>query len=259
MTDIRISAGKFTIYVQEGRACGWCEKAKALLNSAGHAFDLVTLPTVLLKEVAAVADMDTVPIIYVGGRLIGGFVDLKLWLETHALSVEDGQMMFRRSRAPKSDMTVVYTKRLTPSAILPTYGSTGAAGLDLAADLLLRGAPIAPAEGGVPQMVIEAGQRALVPTGISMAIPAHLYGRVAPRSGLALKSGIDTLAGVIDSDYRGEIGVMLLNTSDNPFTIRHGDRVAQLVIERVATAFLIEVDSLGGSSRGDGGFGSTGV
>ena len=102
-------------------------------------------------------------------------------------------------------------------------------------------------------------QRLLVQTGIVMEIPDGYYGRIAPRSGWALKYGIDTLAGVIDSDYRGEVGVILYNTDKAiPFNIKMGDRIAQIVFEKYYT-FDIEVsDEISKTSRGDGGFGSTG-
>lgn len=142
-------------------------------------------------------------------------------------------------------------KRLAPSAILPTYGSAFAAGMDLHALL--------PVELPDQGLTIAPGERKLIQTGISVAIPAGWYGRVAPRSGLAYKHGIDVLAGVIDSDYRGEIGVILLNTGSEAFVVRHGDRIAQLVIERAPQASLVEVDDLPATDRGAGGFGSTGV
>jgi len=102
-------------------------------------------------------------------------------------------------------------------------------------------------------------QRLLVQTGIAMEIPDGYYGRIAPRSGWALKYGIDTLAGVIDSDYRGEVGVILYNTDKAiPFNIKMGDRIAQIVFEKYYT-FDIEIsDEISKTARGDGGFGSTG-
>jgi dUTP pyrophosphatase len=102
-------------------------------------------------------------------------------------------------------------------------------------------------------------QRLLVQTGIAMEIPDGYYGRIAPRSGLAMKKGIDIMAGVIDSDYRGELGVLLLNTDpEKVFYIECGDKIAQIVFEKYYT-FDIEVsDEISKTSRGDGGFGSTG-
>jgi len=102
-------------------------------------------------------------------------------------------------------------------------------------------------------------QRLLVQTGIAMEIPDGYYGRIAPRSGWALKYGIDTLAGVIDSDYRGEVGVILYNTDKEiPFNIKMGDRIAQIVFEKYYTFQIQETENLEDSKRGTGGFGSTG-
>jgi len=132
---------------------------------------------------------------------------------------------------------------------LPRYESTGAAGLDLRAAL--------PAGA---RLVIEPGARDLVPTGIAIALPPDVEAQVRPRSGLALRHGVTVLnaPGTIDSDYRGEIGVILINHGSEPFEIRRGDRIAQLVIAPVSQADLYEVASLEDSLRGDGGFGSTG-
>ena len=126
----------------------------------------------------------------------------------------------------------------------PSRGSEHAAGADLhaAADVIL--AP---------------GERALVPTGLHLAIPAGHVGLVWPRSGLAVRHGIDTLAGVIDSDYRGEVRVLLVNHGAEPFRIRRGDRIAQLLIQRVERAEFVSVFELPASDRGEGGFGSTGT
>jgi dUTP pyrophosphatase len=140
-------------------------------------------------------------------------------------------------------------KRFHNDAIIPTYGSDGAIGLDLHA------CP----EGHM--VFIPPGGRCVVPTGIGIAVPQGWYGRLAPRSGLAVKHGIDVLAGVIDADYRGEIKVVLVNFGDSAFDIRTGDRIAQLILERAdrfspAWAFNNELPA---TSRGTGGFGSTGV
>jgi dUTP pyrophosphatase len=111
-------------------------------------------------------------------------------------------------------------------------------------------------------VTLEPGARLLVPTGVSIALPQGYVGLVTPRSGLALKHGISMVnsPGVIDAGYRGDIGLILWNTDQsNPFTINEGDRIGQLLIMRVAEAQMIQVDSLPGSSRGRGGFGSTGV
>lgn len=92
-----------------------------------------------------------------------------------------------------------------------------------------------------------------------MSLPFGQYGRIAPRSGLAYKNGIDVLAGVIDADYRGDVGVILLNTGDSDFIIKDGDRIAQIIIEKIDMCELIVVEDLGITDRGEGGFGSTGV
>ena len=141
-------------------------------------------------------------------------------------------------------------KRL-PAALdlpLPSSGSPGSAGFDLRA--------------AVPgELVLEPGQRLLVPTGLALEIPPGWEGQVRPRSGLALRHGIGILnaPGTIDSDYRGEVAVILVNLGDSPFAVKRGDRIAQLVIARVETIEWEEMDSLESSGRGGGGFGSTGV
>jgi dUTP pyrophosphatase len=134
--------------------------------------------------------------------------------------------------------------RVEGAGELPDYGSAGAAGADLRAS-----EPVS----------IPPGAQAAVPTGIRLAIPKGHVGLVWPRSGLALRHGIDTLAGVIDSDYRGEVRVVLANHGREPFTIHPGDRVAQLLIQRVERAVFRKATSLGATERGSGGFGSTGV
>ncbi|KAG0496248.1 hypothetical protein HPP92_000939 [Vanilla planifolia] len=101
--------------------------------------------------------------------------------------------------------------------------------------------------------------KALIPTDLSIAIPEGTYARIAPRSGLAWKHSIDVGAGVIDADYRGPLGVVLFNHSDVDFEVKAGDRIAQLIIERIMTPVVLEVDDLEATKRGSGGFGSTGV
>jgi dUTP pyrophosphatase len=133
---------------------------------------------------------------------------------------------------------------------LPTYQSKGAAGLDLIAALdTQRPLTLAP------------GARALVPTGLTLELPAGFEAQVRPRSGLALNYGITVLnsPGTIDSDYRGEVGVVLANLGHAPFEIRRGERIAQLVVAPVASAELIEVPGVSVTERGNGGFGSTGA
>ncbi|KAI8589690.1 dUTPase-like protein, partial [Geranomyces variabilis] len=132
---------------------------------------------------------------------------------------------------------------LSPHGRLPTRGSPFAAGYDLYS---------------AKSLTIPAHGRAVVPTDISIAVPAGTYGRVAPRSGLAVKHFIDTGAGVIDADYRGPVGVVLFNFGEAAFEIKEGDRVAQLVLERIVTPDVKQVESLNETIRGAGGFGSTG-
>ena len=133
---------------------------------------------------------------------------------------------------------------------LPAPASPGSAGLDLRAAL--------PAD--VPELVIPPGERVLVPTGIALEIPPGWEGQVRPRSGLALRHGITMInaPGTIDSDYRGEIAVPLVNLGREPFHLKRGDRIAQLLISRAEPVEWEEADELPPSGRGDGGFGSTG-
>ncbi|KAI5847154.1 dUTP diphosphatase [Morchella snyderi] len=135
-------------------------------------------------------------------------------------------------------------KKLSPRAQLPTRGSALAAGYDVYSS---------------HSTTIPARGKALVDTDISIAVPAGTYGRIAPRSGLASKNFIDVGAGVIDADYRGQVKVLLFNHSDSDFEVKEGDRVAQLVLERIYTPEVEEVQDLEESVRGAGGFGSTGI
>jgi dUTP pyrophosphatase len=137
----------------------------------------------------------------------------------------------------------VTTVRVAGPGALPRYGSDAAAGADLVA---------------AEAVVLQPGERAAVATAIHLELPPGHVGLVWPRSGLALKHGIDTLAGVIDSDYRGEVRVVLVNHGREAFTIAPGDRVAQLLVQRVERAAFVAVDDLESTARGAGGFGSTG-
>jgi dUTP pyrophosphatase len=107
-------------------------------------------------------------------------------------------------------------------------------------------------------MVIAPGDRAAVPTGLRLEIPDGHVGLIWPRSGLAARHGIDTLAGVVDSDYRGEVRVVLINHGREPFTITRGDRIAQLLVQRVERALFVTTEKISDTTRGSGGFGSTG-
>ena len=131
---------------------------------------------------------------------------------------------------------------------LPSYATIGSAGADLRAAV------------GTP-LVIQPGERALVPTGIAMALPANYEGQVRPRSGLAVKFGLTVLnaPGTIDADYRGEIMVPLINLGGEEFVVEHGLRIAQLVVAPFHQADFHVVDDLDDTARGDGGFGSTGL
>ncbi|TYO90690.1 dUTP diphosphatase [Oceanicella actignis] len=132
----------------------------------------------------------------------------------------------------------------------PAYATAGAAGMDLCANLPERG-----------EMALAPMARAVVPTGLAVELPAGLEAQIRPRSGLALRHGV-TVAnapGTIDSDYRGEVGVLLINLSDAPFVIRHGDRIAQMVVAPVARVRWTLSTRLGDTRRGAGGFGSTGL
>lgn len=139
---------------------------------------------------------------------------------------------------------VMQVKKLSENAILPVRGSEHAAGFDLASAY----------EATVP-----AGRQALIKTDLSIAIPPNTYARIAPRSGLAVKKMIDVGAGVVDYDYRGPVGVVLFNHGTEDFKVNKGDRVAQLILERICMAELEEVTELSETIRGSGGFGSTGV
>ncbi|GAA5834244.1 hypothetical protein JCM11251_000580 [Rhodosporidiobolus azoricus] len=134
-------------------------------------------------------------------------------------------------------------QRLSEAAKLPIRGSALAAGYDISA---------------AEDKVVPAQGKALISTGLAIAVPEGTYGRVAPRSGLASKHMIDTGAGVIDADYRGEVKVLLFNLSKEDFQVKSGDRIAQLILERIATPDVQEVASLSETQRGAGGFGSTG-
>ncbi|MEN5145455.1 dUTP diphosphatase [Brevundimonas diminuta] len=148
-------------------------------------------------------------------------------------------------------MTTIRVERLphAQGLALPAYETAGSAGMDLRAAL---------AEGET--LVLEPGQRKLIPTGLKIALEPGYEAQVRPRSGLALKHGISApnAPGTIDSDYRGEVGVILINHGELPFEIKRGDRIAQMVIARYEQARMIEVEAVDETERGDGGFGSTG-
>lgn len=136
---------------------------------------------------------------------------------------------------------------LRPGAGPPVHMTAGSAGLDLAACL-------------DSAVVIEPGRRALVPTGVALELPPGYEGQVRPRSGLALRHGVTVLnaPGTIDADYRGEVGVVLVNHGEAPFVVRHGDRIAQLVVAAVSRGRVEVVAELSATGRGEGGYGHTG-
>lgn len=137
----------------------------------------------------------------------------------------------------------VYVKKLNPLAGIPTQANSSDAGFDLYS---------------TETYLLKPFERKLFKTGISIEIPTGNYGRIAPRSGLAYKHGIDTLAGVLDSNFRGEVGVILINLGDKDFQVSQGERIAQLIIETCHLAKMVEVESLDDSERGESGFGSSG-
>lgn len=150
------------------------------------------------------------------------------------------------------EVRVLWDEGADRSLGLPGYETAGAAGADIRANL-----PTAMREGGV---VLAPMQRSIVPTGLRVEIPPGFEIQVRPRSGLALKHGITlpNTPGTIDSDYRGPLGVLLVNLGAEPYRVRHGDRIAQLVVAPVVQARFAQADALETSARGTGGFGSTG-
>jgi len=134
-------------------------------------------------------------------------------------------------------------KKLDPKAVLPTRGSSAAAGLDIYS---------------IEDVSLEPNERRVIRTGLAAAIPEGYYGRLAPRSGLATKNGLDVLAGVIDADYRGELGCLMYNTGDEPINLPAQTKICQLIIEKIIAPAAVWADSLAETSRGSGGFGSTG-
>lgn len=141
-------------------------------------------------------------------------------------------------------MINVQIQRLNDKATIPEYATPGAAGCELRATEFY---------------ILKPGERKLFKTGLAMAIPSGYYGRIAPRSGLAYKKGIDVLAGVIDEDYRGEVGVVLINHGQEDVNVMVGDSIAQMIFETCAQAGFDVVDKLDNTKRGSGGYGSTDV
>ena len=144
-------------------------------------------------------------------------------------------------------MTKILIKKLNQKAIIPKYETLGASGLDLSANL-------------EKNIVLKPGEKCLVPTGIAVTIPNEYEFQIRPRSGLAMKNSITVLntPGTIDADYRGEIKVIIINLGNKNFEVTNGTRIAQMVLCPISKAKLLEVDDLDNTTRGDGGFGSTG-
>lgn len=147
------------------------------------------------------------------------------------------------------EQCIVKVKRVRPDSAnpLPEYMTSHSAGMDLYAEL--------------PQELnLAPGERVLIPTGIAIELPDGYEAQVRPRSGLALRHGISLVnsPGTIDTDYRGEIGIIVINHGSEPFTVRNGERIAQLVFAPFVRAVLVEAAELGGTKRGEGGFGHTG-
>jgi deoxyuridine 5'-triphosphate nucleotidohydrolase len=140
-------------------------------------------------------------------------------------------------------LQILSCRRLDPKAILPTRGSSMAAGLDIYA---------------IEDLTIQPKERALAKTGLAVAIPEGYYGRLAPRSGLATQKGLDTLAGVIDADYRGELRCLLYNAGTETIHLPAQSKICQLIIERIITPMAVWADEISETERGSGGFGSTG-
>ncbi len=163
-----------------------------------------------------------------------------------SLGVYDVVPLWSLEKVGEKDSIPMRVKRLDPCIELLSYAHAGDAGLDLrsAEDLLL-----------------EPGQRAVVSTGFCMALPEGYAAFVQPRSGLAARYGIGIVnsPGLIDCHYRGEVKVILINLGDEPFQVKRGDRIAQMVIQRVEKAYVLEVEELEETERGEGGFGSTGI
>jgi dUTP pyrophosphatase len=143
----------------------------------------------------------------------------------------------------QSEIAPLEFKKLDPRAVLPTRGSASSAGLDLYC---------------IEAISLVPGQRVVARTGLAVAVPEGFYGRVAPRSGLATKAGLDVLAGVIDADYRGEVGCLLYNAGDQPIQLPAQSKICQLIVEKIITPAPVWADDLGDTERGGGGFGSTG-
>lgn len=168
-------------------------------------------------------------------------------IQNAAMDAEPAMKRAKEEAMPQAPAeTKLFCKKLSENATLPKKGSAQAAGFDLFA---------------AEDSVIAAGGKGIAKTNIAIKMPRGYYGRVAPRSGLAWKKHLDVGAGVIDEDYRGDVGVVLFNHAKEDFEVKKGDRVAQLILEKYAVEVdeVEEVNELDETDRGAGGFGSTGV
>lgn len=169
------------------------------------------------------------------------------WDSDNCDSIEniDERLYKLEDKVRRIECQSIEIKKESSKAIIPYKSTSGSAGFDLYS---------------IENKTLKKGCRCLIDTGLKIKIPQDYYGRIAPRSGLAVKHGIDVLAGVIDSDYRGLVKIVLINHGEKDFEIKAGDRIAQLIIEKHAWNFknMVEVEELEDTTRGSGGFGSTG-
>ncbi|XP_020584857.1 deoxyuridine 5'-triphosphate nucleotidohydrolase, partial [Phalaenopsis equestris] len=185
-----------------------------------------------------------------GGSALDRVLDILAWLLVQSSMAENSEIhepfskIARLSEEAPLSLTFLKVKKLSSNAILPFRCSSLSAGYDLSS---------------AAEVKVPARGKALIPTDLSIAIPENTYARIAPRSGLAWKHSIDVGAGVIDADYRGPVGVILFNHSDLDFVVKPGDRIAQLIIQKIITPDVVETEDLDSTIRGAGGFGSTGV
>lgn len=232
--------GEFYMYTATNQPCTHCTAAKDLIETCGLPLVIRPLDGKILKE----AGLTTVPQIWLGKRYIGGRRDVELFLNEMGM--------------------VPLFKRLDDNAILPTRGSDEAAGMDLYAcfdpEAVAADFHGVTADLANNSVWVKPFARVCVPTGWALMVPKGTYCRIAPRGGLAVKHGLDTLAGVVDRDYRGEVIVCLINLSYEEYEIRNGDRIAQMILEKVAMpkfGVVVEGD-LPDTKRGEGRYGSTG-
>ncbi|XP_013105752.1 deoxyuridine 5'-triphosphate nucleotidohydrolase [Stomoxys calcitrans] len=161
-----------------------------------------------------------------------------------SVDINSSEVLVQAKKMRLDGKIVLRWAKLTEHALEPVRSTEKAAGLDLRSAY---------------DLVVPARGKALVKTDLQIQVPNGSYGRIAPRSGLAVKNFIDVGAGVVDEDYRGNLGVVLFNHSDQEFEVKRGDRIAQLICERIFYPELEQVDKLEETERGEGGFGSTGV